>query len=111
MVNGTLTLSENIADLAGLASAFDAYRGALGAKVNDKDYLRQQDRQFFLGFARAWRAKISDAGMRTQTMSNDHAPENYRVSTVRNIDAWYDAFDVRPGHRLYLEPKDRVRIW
>ena len=110
-VNGKLTLGENVADLAGLASAFDAYRTTLGARVNDKDFVRQQDRQFFIGFARAWRAKISDAGMRTQTLTNDHAPENYRVATVRNIDAWYDAFDVRPGHRLYLEPNDRVRVW
>ena len=78
--------------------------------MNDRDFVRQQDREFFIGFARAWRTKYSDAGLRAQ-MSNDHAPERYRIATVRNLDAWYDAFDVRPGHALYLEPKARVRIW
>jgi len=110
-INGKLTQSENIADLGGLAAAFDAYRRTLGTKANDKDYVRQKDREFFIGFAHAWRTKISDAAMRTQAATNDHAPEMYRISTVRNLDAWYDAFDVQPGQRLYLEPKARVRIW
>jgi putative endopeptidase len=110
-VNGKLTLSENIADLGGLAAAFDAYRATLGDKITDKTYVRQQDREFFLGFARSWRSKYSDEGLRKQTATNDHAPENYRISTVRNMDAWYDAFDVRPGRRLYLEPAARVRVW
>jgi putative endopeptidase len=57
------------------------------------------------------RVKMRDDALRTQVASNDHAPEIYRVSTVRNLDAWYDAFDVQPGQRLYLEPKARVRIW
>jgi len=110
-INGKLTLSENIADLGGLAAAFDAYRRTLGNKAKDKDYVRQQDREFFIGFARAWRVKIRQDALRTQVATNDHAPENFRVSTVRNMDAWYDAFDVVPGQRLYLEPKARVRIW
>jgi putative endopeptidase len=110
-VNGKLTLSENLADLGGLNAAFDAYRRTLGDAANDKDYLRQQDRQFFIGFARSWRSKYSEAGLRTQIASNNHAPENYRIATVRNIDAWYAAFDVQPGQQLYLEPKARLRIW
>ena len=110
-INGKLTLTENIADLGGLAAAFDAYRLTLGSKVGDKDYVRQQDRQFFIGFARSWRSKVRDDAMRTQIATDDHAPERYRIATVRNIDAWYDAFDVRPGQRLYLETKARVRIW
>ncbi len=109
-IDGKHTLVENVADLAGLVAAFDAYRRTLGSRVNDRDFVRQQDREFFIGFARAWRTKYSDAGLRAQ-MSNDHAPERYRIATVRNLDAWYDAFDVRPGHALYLEPKARVRIW
>jgi putative endopeptidase len=109
-VNGTLTQTENIADLAGLTAAFDAYRKTLGDKATEKAYVRQQDREFFIAFAQSWRAKLSDAGMRAQ-LAGDHAPETYRVSTVRNLDAWYDAFDVVPGDRLYLEPKARVRIW
>jgi len=109
-INGKLTESENIADLAGLGAAFDAYRLTLGAKAADKDYRRQQDREFFIGFAQSWRARISESAMRAQ-LTNDHAPEMYRVATVRNFDAWYDAFDVTPGQWLYVEPKARVRIW
>ena len=110
-VNGKLTRSENIADLAGLDAAFDAYRRSLGARAADKDHVRQGDREFFIAFAQAWRTKISEPAMRAQLASNDHAPEMIRVSTVRNLDAWYEAFDVRPGQRLYLEPKARVHVW
>ena len=110
-INGKLTLTENIADLGGLAAAFDAYRKTLGSRATDTDYVRQQDREFFIAFAQSWRTKISEGAMRTQVATNDHAPEDYRVATVRNLDAWYDAFDVRPGQRLYLEPSARVRIW
>ncbi|MEP6835029.1 MAG: M13 family metallopeptidase [Gemmatimonas sp.] len=109
-IDGRLTLSENIADLAGLTSAFDAYRLSLGTKVTDKQYVRQQDREFFIAFAQSWRTKMNDIAMRAQ-LTNDHAPEMYRISTVRNLDAWYEAFDVLPGQRLFLEPKARVRIW
>ena len=109
-VDGQLGLTENLADLGGLVAAFDAYRRTLGSQANDKEYVRQQDRQFFIGFARSWRVKYRDDALRAQAAS-DHAPENYRVSTVRNIDAWYDAFDVKPGQRLYLEPGARVRVW
>jgi putative endopeptidase len=110
-VDGKLTLTENLADLGGLAAAFDAHRRALGNKAGDKDYVRQQDRQFFIAFARAWRSKSRDEAIRAQIATDSHAPDTYRIATVRNIDAWYDAFDVRPGQRLYLEPKARVRIW
>jgi len=72
--------------------------------------VRQQDREFFIAFAQSWRAKIGEGAMRKQ-LASDHAPENYRVATVRNFDAWYDAFDVVRGQRLYLEPKARVRVW
>lgn len=110
-VNGKVTLIENLADLGGLAAAFDAYRLTLGNRINDQDYVRQQDRQFFIGFARSWRGKMDDNGLRKYVTADNHAPESYRIATVRNIDAWYDAFDVLPGHRLYLEPKARLRIW
>lgn len=110
-LNGTLTATENIADLAGLTAAFDAYRQSVAAAAPGRDALRRMDREFFLGFARAWRSTIRPEVLRTQVESNDHAPERYRVSTVRNLDAWYDAFDVRPGQQLYLPPEARVRIW
>jgi putative endopeptidase len=109
-VDGKLGLTENLADLGGLVAAFEAYRQTLGSKADDKTYVRQQDREFFIGFARAWRAKYRDDALRAQAAS-DHAPENYRVGTVRNLDAWYDAFDVKPGQRLYLAPEARVRVW
>ncbi len=110
-VDGKLTLVENVADLGGLAAAFDAHRRALGSKIADRAYVRRQDREFFLGYARSWRGKMRDDALRTYLAKDGHAPERYRIATVRNIDAWYDAFDVRPGHALYLEPAARVRIW
>ena len=71
----------------------------------------EQDREFFIAYAQTQRRKISEGALRTQVATNDHAPEDYRADTVRNLDAWYDAFDVRPGQRLYLEPSARVRVW
>jgi putative endopeptidase len=109
-IDGKLALTENLADLGGLAAAFDAHRRALGAKGDDQQYRLQQDRQFFIGFARSWRSKYRDDALKAQAAS-DHSPESYRISTVRNMDAWYEAFNVQPGQRLYLEPKARVRIW
>lgn len=110
-INGRLTRTENVADLAGLTAAFEAYRLALGAEGRDSASVRQQDREFFIAWAQAWRVKIREEALRTQLQSNDHAPEPFRVNTVRNLDAWYAAFDVRPGQRLYLAPADRVRVW
>jgi endothelin-converting enzyme/putative endopeptidase len=109
-VNGKASETENVADLRGLSAAFDAYRCTLGSKARDKKYVRTHDREFFIAFAQSFRAKIGERSMRAQAGA-DHAPENYRMSTVRNFDAWYDAFDVQPGQRLYLEPKARVRTW
>jgi predicted metalloendopeptidase len=110
-INGKLTLTENIADLGGLAAAFDAYRKTLGSRATDKDYVRSQDREFFIAYAQTQRRMISEGANRKQIATSDHAPEDYRADTVRNLDAWYDAFDVRPGQRLYLEPAKRVRVW
>jgi len=109
-VDGRLTETENVADLAGLRAAFDAYRLTLGTRASDPAFVRQQDREFFIAFAQTIRAKLSDQAMRTQ-LTNDHAPETYRTATVRNIDAWYEAFNVTPGQKLYLAPAARVRIW
>lgn len=109
-VDGRLTRTENVADLAGLTAAFEAYRKTLGAKATDRRYVRRADREFFIAFAQAFGAKLSETAMRAQ-VATDHAPEMYRMNTVRNIDAWYAAFDVVPGQRLYLEKSTRVRIW
>ena len=109
-VKGRVSRTENVADLGGLAAAFDAYRLTLGSRAADKTYVRSQDREFFLGFAQSYRTKVSDVALRKQSEA-DHAPERYRIDTLRNFDVWYDAFDVRPSQRLYLEPAARVRIW
>jgi len=110
-IDGKRTLVENVADLGGLAAAFDAYRHTLGSKASDKQYVKQLDREFFIGFARAWRSKTRQEALREQLTTDSHAPEAFRIATVRNLDAWYEAFDVKPGQTLYLEPEARVRIW
>jgi predicted metalloendopeptidase len=110
-VNATATQVEDVADLAGLTAAFDAHRAALGGRQSDQEYVKQQDREFFLGFARSWRSRETEAGLRAQLTSDNHTPDRFRIATVRNLDAWYAAFDVTPGQRLYLEPRARVRIW
>lgn len=106
-----LTQTENVADLTGLIAAFDAYRKTLGGKARNPAYVRQQDRAFFIGFAQSWRGKIGNEALRSLLATDGHAPEAYRIAAVRNLDAWYDAFDVKPGQRLYLEPRARVRVW
>jgi putative endopeptidase len=105
-VNGQLTLSENLADLAGLAAAYDAYRAAGGQDAN-----QESDRAFFLGYASSWRNKAREAAERRGILTDGHAPPQYRTATVRNLDAWYKAFDVQPGQALYLAPDQRVRVW
>jgi predicted metalloendopeptidase len=69
------------------------------------------EQQFFLAFAQIWRGKRREPALRQQLITDGHAPEQYRASTVRNMDAWYTAFDVKPGQALYLDPADRVRVW
>jgi predicted metalloendopeptidase len=108
-VDGRLTRTENVADLAGLAAAFEAHRRALGAGAA-REVVRRSDREFFVAFAQAFGAKTTERALRAQ-LATDHAPDAYRMDTVRNLDAWYDAFDVVPGQRLYLEPRSRVRVW
>jgi putative endopeptidase len=110
-VNGKLTLSENIADVAGIAASFDAYRSAYGDKSAPGPSGFTGDQRFFLAFAQVWRAKRRPEALRSLLMTNGHAPEEFRADTVRNIDAWYEAFGVRPGRKLYLAPDDRVRVW
>jgi putative endopeptidase len=110
-VNAKATQTEDVADLAALTAAFEAHRAALGERKSDQAYVKRQDREFFLGFARSWRSRTSDAGLRAQLTSDNHTPDRLRIATVRNLDAWYAAFDVTPGQRLYLEPGARVHVW
>jgi putative endopeptidase len=110
-VNGRQTLAENIADVAGLAAAYDGYRTALAGKPAPEQDGFNGDQQFFLAFAQSWGFKAREAALRQQVMTDPHAPAQYRADTVRNIDAWYTAFSVSPGEELYLAPPDRVQIW
>jgi endothelin-converting enzyme/putative endopeptidase len=110
-VNGRQTLAENIADVAGISAAYDGYRASLEGKPAPVQDGFSGDQQFFIAFGQNWGAKTRDASLRQQVMTDPHAPARYRSATVRNIDAWYAAFDVQAGQTLYLAPNDRVRIW
>ena len=110
-VNGKLTISENIADVAGLAAAYDAYRISLGGKEAPAWRGVPGDQQFFIAFAQSWRTKFREPALRQRIVVDGHAPAEYRADTVRNLDAWYAAFDVKPGQKLHLEPKERVKVW
>jgi len=110
-VPGEQTLGENIADVAGLAAAFDAYKMSLhGTPLPVVDGLTG-DQRFFLAFAQSWRHKTREAALRQQIVVDGHAPARERAQTVRNLDPWYEAYEVKPGEKLYLAPGDRVRIW
>jgi len=110
-VNGHQTLSENIADVAGLLAAYDAYRLSLHGEPDAvKDGL-SGDQRFFISFGQSWRSKIRDAELRREIATDGHAPEQYRADAVRNLDPWYDAFSVHSPQKLYLAPPDRVHVW
>jgi len=110
-INGKQTLSENIADLAGIAAAYDAYRISLGGAEAPVVDGFSGDQQFFLSFGQIWRTKYREPALRQRILTDGHAPGEYRAFTVRNVDAWYPAFNVQPGETLYLSPANRVRIW
>ena len=110
-INGQQTLGENIADVSGLTVAYLAYHKSLGGKPAPVIDGLTGDQRFFLAFAQSWREKTRDAATRAQVISDGHSPGNFRAQTVRNLDAWYDAFSPKPGEKLYLAPDDRVRIW
>ena len=111
-VNGDLTMGENIADLGGLLLALDAYRMSLNGQPAPVINGLTGDQRVFLGWAQVWRTKIRDEALRQQVTVDPHAPGQYRASaTVRNIDAWYEAFGVQPGDEQYLAPEARARIW
>ncbi|HEY7300101.1 MAG TPA: M13-type metalloendopeptidase [Xanthobacteraceae bacterium] len=111
-VKGDLTMGENIADLGGVLVALDAYHDYLGGKEAPVLDGFSGDQRFFLSYAQVWRDKATEASIRRQVVTNPHSPVEYRVNgVVRNVDAWYAAFDVKSGEKLYLAPADRVRIW
>jgi len=110
-INGQQTLSENIADLAGLTAAYDALHASLGGRPAPVVGGLTGDQQLFLSWAQIWRTKFREPALRRQILTNGHSPGPWRALTVRNLDPWYAAFDVKPGEKLYLTPSQRVRIW
>ncbi len=110
-VNGKLTLNENIADVAGLGAAYEAYKASLNGKPAPVINGLTGDQRFFLAYAQSWAVKSRPEILRQIVLTNGHAPEQFRAQTVRNIDSWYPAFNVKPGQKLYLPPDKRVKIW
>lgn len=111
-VIGKNTLGENIADLAGLSIALKAYQLSLNARPAAALDGYSGDQRFFLSFGQIWRTKLRDNALRTQVLSDAHSPVEFRVNgSTRNIDAWYTAFDVKPGDKNYLPPNERARLW
>ena len=111
-INGDLTMGENIADLGGLLLALDAYHVSLGGKPAPVIDGMTGDQRVFLGWAQVWRGKYREDRMRQQLVTDPHSPPKYRVDVpIKNIDAFYEAFGVKPGDGMYVAPADRVRIW
>ena len=110
-INGKQVLSENIADLAGLLVAQDAYVLSLKGKSDVVIGGLSGEQRFFLAFAKRWRKLQTETELRQQLKTDTHSPAEYRSDTVRNVDGWYESYKVAPGDKLYLKPEDRVRIW
>lgn len=111
-LNGKFTLGENIGDVGGLSMAWRAYQMSLGGRPAPVLDGTTGEQRFFMSYAQAWRAKSREAFQRQRLVTDPHSLEQYRVNgVVRNFDAWYKAFDVKPGDTLYLPPEQRVRIW
>jgi putative endopeptidase len=110
-VNGQYTLHENIADLGGISIAYDAYQQSLGGKPSPIIEGLTGDQRFFLAWSQNWRSKYRDDRMAILLKTSTWPPDRVRPFFARNLDAWYKAFDVKPGDKLYLSPEQRVQIW
>lgn len=111
-VNGALTVGENIGDLGGLSIAYKAYQLALGGTPAPIIDSMTGDQRFFYAWAQSWRSKIRPEALRRQIATDPHSPDEFRTNqVVRNMDAFYAAFEVKASDGLYLGPKDRVTIW
>ena len=111
-VNGKLTMGENIGDLSGLSTAYTAYHLSLHGKPAPVIDGLTGDQRFFLAWAQVWKSKYREEALVNQMKSNPHSPAMYRINgPLRNMNAWYDAFAIKPGDKLYIAPAERVRIW
>ena len=111
-INPELTMGENIADFAGVMVALDAYHRSLNGQEAPVIDGLTGDQRFFLAYAQVWKSKAREDALRNQVTTDPHSPARYRtIAPLRNVDAWYDAFDVAPGDEMYLAPEERVKIW
>ena len=111
-VNGRLTLGENMADLGGVAIAYAAYQKSLNGKPAPVIDGFTGPQRFFIGFAQVWRGNIRDAEQRLRLRTDPHSPGKFRATVpLTNIEAFYEAFDVKPGDDMYRKPHDRVEVW
>ena len=111
-VKGAQTMGENIADLGGVLIGLDAYHAWLKGKPAPVVDGFTGDQRVMLGWAQVWRQKARPDALMQQATSDVHSPARFRVDgPLRNVDAWYDAWGVKPGDKLYLKPEDRVKIW
>lgn len=111
-VNGELTLGENLADIGGLAIAYDAFKLTKQGKDTGKIDGFTPDQRFFLGYAQVWRMKDRDEIARSRINTDPHSPSEFRVNgPAANFDAFYKAFNIKEGDKLYIKPENRVNIW
>ena len=111
-INGRLSLGENIGDLTGVTMAYEAYKRSLGGKPAPVIDGMTGDQRFFMAWAQVWAIKWREEALRAQIKNGPHSPGEFRANgIVRNIDAWYEAFNVQPGDAMYLPPEKRVKIW
>lgn len=111
-VNGKLTLGENIGDLAGVAVGYKAYQMSLEGKPAPVIDGLTGPQRFFMGWAQVWRGKIREDALRARLLTDPHSPAEYRVvGPLRNVDAFYDAFDVGSSDKMFLPTPERVKIW
>ena len=111
-VNPDLTMGENIADLAGLLVTLDAYRKSLNGKDAPVIDGLTGEQRLFLAFAQVWRGKAREDAIRNQVATDPHSPQRFRLlGPTRNIEAWYQAFGVKPGDAMYIAPEQRAKIW
>lgn len=111
-VNGKFTMGENIGDLGGLNAAYTAFKMTKQGQSNEKTDGFTPDQRFFLSWAQVWRGNILPETAAQFIKTDPHSPGEYRtIGAPVNMDAWYEAFDVRPGDKLYKKPEDRIRMW
>jgi putative endopeptidase len=111
-VNGKLTLGENIGDLGGLNAAYEAFKMTQQGKSNKKIDGFTADQRFFLSWAQVWRANVLPDTKAQLILIDPHSPDEFRtIGAPVNMDAWYEAFEVKPDNKLYIKPEDRIRIW